>query len=70
MVMIMLIIFRRRLDKQEKMPDIRDYWDTLHRTSLEDAQPFIKVYMGFCLFLSLIVLVLVLLDWSNFWVRD
>ena len=66
----MLIIFRRRLDKQEKMPDIRDYWDTLHRTSLEDAQPFIKVYLGVCLFLFLIALMLEYagsLDWSYFW---
>ena len=72
MHLLILTGCRRHLEKQKEIPNIRQYWDNLHTTPIEDAQPFIKIYLGICLFILSAILLhcyLSSLNWTQFWIE-
>ena len=50
-------LYRRLREKEEKRLSLTEYWDSLYRTSAEDAQPFIIGYLTVCGLVFLAVLI-------------
>ena len=64
-----LFLFRRLKEKEEERLSLTEYWDSLYRTSAEDAQPFIIGYLTVSGLVFLAVLISVYagtLRWKHF----